>query len=182
MDATRLSLLSCKARRALCTAGGALRVNLVRTTAAAGIASTLLWATGCYTYAPSAASDIVPSTVVAAEISDAGRLALAGQVGPEVARIEGEVVQRSDTSLSLMVSEVSYLNGLLNKWQGQAVSLRIEDVKLFSQRKLSRGRTALGLAMVGGLVALALSNSSFRGIFTGNPGPDKPVPPDPPES
>lgn len=178
MDSTQSFLF--KARRALCAAGCSLSLTVYRMTAAAGVASTLLWATGCYTYAPSAASDIVPSTVVAVEISDVGRLALAGQVGPEVARIEGEVVQRSDTSLSLMVSEVSYLNGLLNKWQGQAVSLRIEDVKLFSQRKLSTGRTALGLAMVGGLVALALSKN-FRGIFTGDPGPDKP-PPNPPES
>ncbi|MDP9177866.1 MAG: hypothetical protein M3O61_09320 [Gemmatimonadota bacterium] len=181
MDATRLTLLPRNARRALSAAGRAFGLNLCRATASAGIASTLFWTTGCYTYTASAASDIVPSTVVAAEISDAGRLALAGQVGPEVARIEGEVVQRSDTSLSLMVSEVSYLNGLLNKWQGQAVSLRIQDVKLFSQRRLSRSRTALGLAMVGGLVALALSNKSFRGIFTGGTGPDKP-PPDPPES
>ncbi len=147
---------------------------------AAGIASTALWSTGCYTYAPKSPSEVVPRTVVAAEISDVGRIALAQQVGPEVARIEGEVVQRSDTSLRMMVSQVSYLGGLLNKWQGQEVALRTQDMKFVFERKLSRGRTALAAAMAGGLVVFALSSKTFRGIFTGGTGPDKPggEPPD----
>lgn len=166
--------------RALRAAGSTVAVTCYRVLAAAGIASTAVLSTGCYTYAPRTTSDIAARSVIAADISDIGRIALTQQVGPEVARIEGEVVQRSDTSVRLMVSQVSYLGGLLNKWQGQEVALRTQDMKFVFERKLSRSRTALAAAMAGGLVVFALSSKTFRGIFTGGTGPDKPggEPPD----
>ncbi|MEZ0260743.1 MAG: hypothetical protein ACAH80_07020 [Alphaproteobacteria bacterium] len=51
-------------------------------------------------------AEAAPNTRVAAEISDAGRIALGNQMGAEVARIEGEVMQNSDSAMHVMVSEV----------------------------------------------------------------------------
>jgi len=117
--------------------------------------------------------------VVAAEISDTGRVALAQQAGPEVARIEGQLVERSDSALRITVAEVRYLNGIANKWQGQDVTLRPQDVKVISQRTLSRRRTAIAAALLGGLVVGIVFNKNFTGLFSGDPNRDKPGEPPP---
>lgn len=119
--------------------------------------------------------------MVTADITDVGRVALGERVGAEVMRIEGKVVQRSDTAFRLMVSEVVYLNGLSNHWQGQEVSLRTQDVKSVSQRTFSTSRTAI---MVGAVVAgalFAIFGLSFLGLTSGDSSRDKPGEP-PPES
>lgn len=161
--------------------GRALAVNACRAVAAAGIASMALWTSGCYAYVPRTTSEVRPNTVVTADITDVGRVALGERVGAEVMRIEGKVVQRSDTAFRLMVSEVVYLNGLSNHWQGQEVSLRTQDVKSVSQRTFSTSRTAI---MVGAVVAgalFAIFGLSFLGLTSGDASRDKPGEP-PPES
>jgi len=168
-------------RRALSAAGRALGVNLYRTIASLGIASTVVWTSGCYSYAVRPVSEISPNASVTADINDAGRVALGERVGPEVMQLEGKVVQRSDTSVRLLVSHVTYLNGTTEEWQGQEVGLRVQDVKTVTQRTFSRSRTALLIgAMAVGLVAAILS-LNFLGITSGDPNNDKGTQP-PPES
>jgi len=168
-------------RRALSAAGRALGVNLYRTVASIGIASTVVWTSGCYSYAIKPVAEISPDATIAADINDAGRVALGGRVGPEVARVEGKVVQRSDSSVQLLVSQVTYLNGNTEAWQGQELSLRAQDLKLVTQRTFSRSRTALFIGAVAvGFVAAILS-LNFLGITNGDPNRDKGGEP-PPES
>ncbi|MGE5082988.1 MAG: hypothetical protein ACM3ND_08790 [Acidobacteriota bacterium] len=168
-------------RRALSAAGRALGVNLYRTIASLGIASTVLWTSGCYSYAVRPVSEISQDATVTADINDVGRVALGDRVGPEVMQVEGKVVQRSDSSVRLLVTQVTYLNGNTEAWQGQEVGLRAQDVKLVTQRTFSRSRTALLIgAMAVGLVAAILS-LNFLGITSGDPSNDKGTQP-PPES
>lgn len=168
-------------RRALSATGRVLAVNCCRGIMAAGVAATALWTSGCYSYLPTSGLDVSPNATVSADISDVGRVALAERVGAEVASIEGSVVARPDTSVRIVVSEVRYLNGLSNQWQGQEVSLRPQDVKLLSQRTFSRSRTTI---MIGAVIAgalLTILGLNFLGITSGDPSRDKPPPP-PPES
>ena len=168
-------------RRALSATGRALGVNLYRTIASLGIASTVVWTSGCYSYAVRPVSEISPNSTITADINDVGRVALGDRVGPEVMQVEGKVVQRSDTSVRLLVTQVTYLNGNTEEWQGQEVGLRVQDVKSVTQRTFSRSRTALLIGAIAvGFVATILS-LNFLGITSGDPSNDKGKDP-PPES
>jgi hypothetical protein len=147
---------------------------------ASGIAAFALAVTGCYTYPSRSLVEVPPKAVVSAQISDVGRVALAEPVGSGVARIDGQVVQNADTAIRLMVTQVRFLNGLSNKWQGQELTLRPLDVKSVSQRTFSRQRTVTAM-VIGALAAAALLRVGFTGLFSGEPSDGK-LPDPPPEA
>lgn len=161
-------------RRAIRAAGRTLVVGGYRLLVAIGIASLVASTAGCYSYPARPVADVVPLAVVSVEITDSGRVALADQIGSEVKRINGQVVQHSDSAFRVMVSEVGFLNGLTNKWEGQEVILRPRDVKSLSQRTYSSQRTVLAAIAIAGLVALAIITKGFGVLSSGDPNPDKP--------
>ena len=161
-----------RVHRAIRAVGRTTVVAGYRFLAAAGVASVLASSTGCYTYPARAASEVNPPALVSVDVTDAGRVELTDQMGTEVKRIEGQVVQRSDSALRLMVTEVSFLNGTSNKWQGQEVTIRPIDVKALSQRTYSRQRTMVAALVVGGLIALTVATKGFTSIFSGDPSRD----------
>lgn len=161
-----------RVRRAIRAAGRTTVVAGYRFLAAAGIASVLASSTGCYTYPARTASEVNPPALVTVDVTDAGRLDLSDQMGTEVKTIEGQVVQRSDSALRLMVTEVSFLNGTSNKWQGQEVTIRPIDVKSLSQRTYSRQRTMVAALVLTGLIALTVATKGFTTIFSGDPSKD----------
>jgi hypothetical protein len=71
-----------------------------------------------------------------------------------------------------MVTEVSFLNGTSNKWQGQEVTIRPIDVKALSQRTYSRQRTMVAALVLGGLIALTVATKGFTNLFSGDPSKD----------
>lgn len=158
--------------RALRAVGRAAVVGSYRLVAALGIASMLAWSTGCYTYPARAASEVNPPALVSVDVSDVGRVGLSDQMGTEVKRIEGQVTQRNDSAIRLMVTEVSFLNGTSNKWQGQEVTIRPLDVKRISQRTYSRQRTMLAALVLGGLIGLTIATKGFSNLFSGDPSTD----------
>lgn len=174
----RVSAFMGSARSACRAAGRTLLVGSYRLLAASGIAAFAALMTGCYTYPARPLSEVSPMAVVSAQISDVGRVALAERVGSGVARIDGEVVQNGDTAIRLMVTEVRFLNGLSNKWQGQELTLRPQDVRSVSQRTFSRQRTVAAV-IIGALAAAAIFAVGFTGLFSGDPGGDKPGEPPP---
>lgn len=167
-------------RRVMNAAGRSLATLAYQSVVSVGLISTGLLVTGCYTSAPSTVSELSPNTTVEAQISDVGRVALSQPVGPEVERLDGRVTSSSDSSVVLMVSNVSYLNGISNAWQGQQVTLRPQDVKFVTERTFSRSRTALLIAAMAGTLGLVIATTGFLGFLSGKGGPDKPVDPAPP--
>ena len=149
-----------------------------RLLAACGIAAFMGMITGCYTYPVRPLAQIAPVGEVSAEINDVGRVALAEPVGSGVARIDGEVTQKADTSIRLMVTEVRFLNGTSTKWQGQELTLRTQDMQSLSQRTFSKQRT-IAAGVLGVLSAAALFTVGFTGLFNGDPNRDKTVEPPP---
>ena len=152
--------------------GRAAVVGSYRFVAALGIASMLAWSTGCYTYPARATSEVNPPALVAVDVSDAGRVELSDTMGAEVKRIEGQVTQRNDSAIRLMVTEVSFLNGTSNKWQGQEITIRPLDVKMISQRTYSRQRTLVAALVLGGLIGLTIATKGFNNLFSGDPSTD----------
>ena len=107
-----------------------------------------------------------------AEITDVGRVALAQPIGSGVSRVDGQVVEANDTAIRLTVSEVTFLNGLSNKWQGQDITLRQQDVKSVAQRTYSKPRTVMAF-LVGAVLAATIFVAGFNGLFGGDAGNDK---------
>jgi hypothetical protein len=147
-------------------------VSSYRFVASLGIASMLAWSTGCYTYPARTAAEVNPPALVTVDVSDAGRVELSDKMGTEVKRIEGQVVQRNDSAIRLMVTEVSFLNGTSNKWQGQEVTIRPLDAKRIGQRTYSRQRTMIAALVLGGLIGLTIATKGFNNLFSGDPSTD----------
>jgi hypothetical protein len=168
------------ARSACRAAGRVVLVGSYRIVAASGIAAFAVSITGCYTYPAKHIVEVAPPAVVVAQISDAGRVALSEPLGSGVARIDGQVVGKADSGITLMVTEVRFMNGIANKWQGQELTLRPLDVTSVSQKTFSRQRTVTAM-VIGALAAAALVGVGITGLFSGATGDGK-VPEPPPEA
>lgn len=140
-----------------------------------------LLSAACYQNTPAdlAARPPASGDRIALEITDAGRAALAERFGPGVAEIEGALIAASEASYNLSVSKVTYLRTGQSQWAGERVSIERAHVGQVFFRTLSRKRTALTAAAVGGgLLALILTREL---VISGRerdpngepPGPDQ---------
>ncbi len=115
---------------------------------------------GCYTLqpAPGAAPEI--GARVAFDLNDVGRVAMGGAMGPEIAQVEGLLVDRDTASYLLSISSVRLLRGGVQVWNGEQIRFRPEYLGSAYQRRLSPGRSiALGVIGVGGFATLLASKS-----------------------
>ena len=131
--------------------------------------------TGCYSNVPIYGSrpEPAPGTRLVIELSDQGRVGMDRQLGSEVARVEGTLVSRSDTTYLVAVSSILGLYGSVAKWQGERVTFRAEHVRRMSERRFSMGRTvtAVGLATAG-FLGFVVTRSLVGGGNEGGQGPD----------
>ena len=103
---------------------------------------------------------------MAFDINDAGRVALGGSMGPEIARIEGRLLDRDSTAYVVAVRNVTLLNGGDQTWKGERVQLKTEYVSGNYERRLSPARSiAMGALGIGAIV-LVVDRSILPG---GNP-------------
>jgi len=115
---------------------------------------------GCYTLQP--AGTIAPAVGkgVALDVNDVGRVALGGSIGPEIAQIEGRLVQHDNAEYLVAVTSVHLLRGGEQPWAGEQVRVKDEYVSSVYQRTFSPGRTialaAVGVAAVGWMVRRSL--------------------------
>lgn len=129
--------------------------------------------TGCYSTRTLVAPE--PGATVLFDLNDRARVALGDRIGPSATRIEGEFTGRTDTTYSVRIASVRYLNGQENRWSGEPFTLSTSFVSQAWQRDFSRARTiGLAAAAAVGLVALIkgvnLVGGSGSGGGGGNPG------------
>lgn len=115
--------------------------------AAFGVAAWL--AAGCYTYTP-LTSTPAPSTELAVDLTDRGRVYAAPDIGPAVTRVEGSLIDVTDTGYVLAVRSVMARSGGRTRWSGERVALPRDYVARTFERRFSRRRTTL---VVGGVLA-----------------------------
>ena len=101
-----------------------------------------------------------PQTRVAAVLTDVGRVEAGTQIGSQSDRVEGRLLDASDTAYVLAVSAVKPIHGTWVRWTGEQVSLRRNYVATLSERRLSKGKTALfaGGTALGIFVAMVKLN------------------------
>jgi hypothetical protein len=124
----------------------------------------------CYTYRPLSTAAPEPGTRVSAQLTGQGSHQLAGQLGPDVLHVEGEVVEVDSASLNLVVREIESFRGIRSDWNGEQVRLPREAVVGIQERRLSIGGTGL----MGGVMAAGLY-TIYRvlggpGLFEGSDG------------
>jgi hypothetical protein len=124
----------------------------------------------CYTYRPVSTPAPEPGTRVSAQLTGQGSQDLAGQIGPDVLHVEGEVVGADSSGLDLVVREIESYRGIRSDWQGEQVRLPRAAVAGIQERRLSPGGTGL----MGGVLAAGLY-AIYRvlggpGLFEGTSG------------
>jgi hypothetical protein len=130
---------------------------------------------GCYTLQPARGGLPPVGSRVAFDVTDSGRVALGGAMGPEIAQVEGRLVSKEDTAYVLAVSAIRLLRGGEQVWAGEQVRLRRSHVGSAYVRRFATGRSiAVGTTVVGGFAAFLITRA-LRG--EGNEG-DGRIPPD----
>lgn len=127
---------------------------------------------GCYVNQPLVGSrpEPAPGAHLVLELTDEGRVAMGPQLGPEVATVEGALVQRSDSQYVLGVADVVNLWGVATRWEGERVAFRTGLVRRMFARRISPGRTALAVAgATAGFVAFVVTRSLIGGGNTSDP-------------
>jgi len=126
---------------------------------------------GCYTLQLVRGAEPQVGTTVAFDVNDAGRAALGGSMGPEIAQVEGRLLERDNGSYLLGVSSVRLLRGGEQPWAGEQVRLRTEYLGPAYRRQFSLGRSiGLGVVGVGGFTTFFLVSRSLLGAGTDDPG------------
>lgn len=128
---------------------------------------------GCYSLQPAVQAPEI-GTVVALDITDAGRVALGGMIGPEIGQVEGRLISAENGEYLIAVSSVRYLRGGEQIWAGERVRLSKEHVGNTYEKKFHKGRTiALGATVVAGITAIVMG-TDLLGFAT--PGEREPPP------
>jgi hypothetical protein len=124
-----------------------------------GIGAMMAGVSGCYSYSPLTTQPL-PQTRVAAVLTDVGRVEAGTQIGSQSDRVEGRLLDASDTAYVLAVSAVKPIHGTWVRWTGEQVSLRRNYVATLSERRLSKSRTAFfaGGTALGIFVAMVKLN------------------------
>lgn len=108
---------------------------------------------GCYSLQPTRGAAPEPGDQVAFDVTDVGRVALGGSMGPEISQVEGRLVEAQNGDYVVAVSAVRLLRGGQQIWRGEQVRINKQHVGRLYERRFSKGRTvALGVAVVAGAV------------------------------
>src|SRR4051794_22398799 len=91
--------------------------------------------TGCYSLQPIRGTTPEPGMVIGLDITDAGRVALGGAMGPEISRVEGRLVSRDSSEFVIGVSGVDLLRGGEQVWHGEIVHVKREYVSSIYERR-----------------------------------------------
>ncbi|HJQ21114.1 MAG TPA: hypothetical protein VJ867_12265 [Gemmatimonadaceae bacterium] len=133
---------------------------------------------GCYRYVPVTRSSLVAGEPVSIALTLQGSIDAAPHIGNNVASVEGTVTEADSTggvALSLLSVRRRGEN-VATTWSGESIRLSSADIEEIKGKQFSRGRTAaawtaLGVASVGVIVAIARSTELVSGSSGGRPIP-----------
>ena len=118
---------------------------------------------------------------VSVELNDRGRLMMSDRLGEAVLRVEGMLVDSSETAVVLGVARTVQMQGSSVVWTGEQVAIPREGVRHFQRRQFSKSRTLMltvGVVLVLGAV---IGGLSVLGVDGGRNPPDDNCAPDCPD-
>ena len=126
---------------------------------------------GCYVLRPATGAGPEPGTRMALEVNDVGRLALGGQMGPEIASIEGLLLSKQPEEYEIAVKSVKLIRGGNQVWNGETVRIKKEYVAYTYERQFSKSQTlALSAVFVAAVYYVAAKQNLF-GLGKEDPEP-----------
>ena len=133
---------------------------------------------GCYESLPVRQGAPPVAERVEFVLNDEGRVALANRLGPQVLKVEGQVLSVNADGYDIGVIGVTEIGGGTATWNGERVSVRKVLVTGYSIRRLSRKRTTflVGGVTIGMLAFIFGKSLLFGGGAVDGPGGD-PGPP-----
>ncbi len=134
----------------------------------------VLLISGCYAYRPLETPTPAAGTRVVADLTNAGSLELASQIGPGVASVSGAVVAYDQEALLLALSSVMGRNDQETFWKGEQVRIPHTTVARLQQRRFALGKSFLfGGTVLGGLLGAikAFEGEGSGGMSGGGGGP-----------
>lgn len=136
---------------------------------------------GCHVYLP--VQESVPSLgqSVSVELNDRGRLMMSGRLGESVLRVEGMLVDSSETAVVLGVARTVQMQGSSVVWTGEQVTIPREGVRHFQRRQFSKSRSLMLTAGVVLVVGAVISGLSVLSVAGGRNPPDDNCAPDCPD-
>jgi hypothetical protein len=78
---------------------------------------------------------------MAMDVNDLGRLALGGQMGPEIAHIEGRLVSKESDEYEISVKSIKLIRGGDQVWNGERIRIRKEYISQTYERHFSKSKT-----------------------------------------
>src|SRR5688500_17121566 len=111
--------------------------------ARAFVAVLLVASSACYKYVPVEVSGPPPGSRAHVVLSDEGTVEMARWVGPGTRVIEGDVMSADGAGLTVAVRRVVKRDGIEEYWKGESVTIPRGAVSTYTERRLSRSRTAL---------------------------------------
>jgi hypothetical protein len=132
--------------------------------------------TACYEYRPVETMAPPVGEQVALQITDQGRVNLAGRFGSGVAEIQGRVVSNQGNEFVVNVFRVSQIGGASAAWSGEVTSIDRSFVGSVKGRQISPVRTTL-LGAIGATVLYFVINRDLIGSFSGGREEEPPPPP-----
>ncbi len=144
-------------------------------TTSLGVAGLLL-TTACYTYEVRAPAEVPAGRAVVVLLSSSGRTSLGPKLGPDVTRVEGDLMSADESGIRLRITSVEDSSGSVSPVQRSVMSVPGSSITAVTIKQFSATKTAVvAVGLVGGLI-LAIKASGIGG--SGNSkDPDKPVPP-----
>lgn len=127
---------------------------------------------GCYVQQPvMGAGGPQPGTMLGMDVNDVGRLALGGQMGPEIVHVEGRLISAQGDEYELAVRSVKLIRGGDQVWNWERVRIKKDYIANTYERRFSKSQTlALGAVAAAGVVYVATKLNLFG---LGKPDPDK---------
>lgn len=104
---------------------------------------------GCYTYRSAASAPVVSGSRVALMLNDQGRVGMSSRIGPEIARLDGSLLEKSDSAYTIRVRKITDLAGNEQLWSDETVSVSPDYLKDVTVRQFSRNRTLLAVGASG---------------------------------
>lgn len=127
---------------------------------------------GCYSLSPLRGAEPEVGTQVAFDVTDTGRVVLGGSMGPQIAQVEGRLLEKDTTGYLVSVSNVRLIQGGGQVWAGEQIRLNPRFIGSAYARRFSLSRT-LGLSAIGagGIAAFVAGFSWVSGGADAQPPP-----------
>ena len=146
---------------------------MMRRMAAVAVPVAMSLLAACYSYRPVDPVAPKPGTRLALTLTPQGVKLLTLQLGPQVASVEGDLLEADSTAIRLALRRAEDSRRVGTKWNGEEVTIPRDVIEKISERHLSIGATAIasGLAVGGMLGAYAAFGTSGEAGGAAIPGP-----------